>query len=186
MISCQYNKKPITVEHSSNLKSFKTFIQRFKMLPIPLDLNTSCYAPDSTNSVNLDMENDSVFIDYVGPAVTVGLFPDTTNFYAVIYCTAAECYLPTLAVFTKDGKRLSIEQISHGCGTDQGYRCTDSLIINSMTDIKSKLIEDNYKVDKDGKSISNTLSRFITIDEFAITKTGLITKKTNKINKNSY
>jgi hypothetical protein len=182
LTSCQQNRRSIPHEDPSN-KAFKTFIQRFKTLQIPLALNSSCFEPDSSISVKLDMDNDSIFIDYKGPAVTIGLFPDTINFYAVIYCTAAACYMPTLAVFSKNGERLSIEQISHGCGTDLGYKCIDSLLIYSMTNIKSKLIEDRYSIDNTGNPIMNTLTRSITIDEFSINKKGLIEKKTNK---NSY
>ena len=180
LASCRQNRKTNATDYPSNFKAFKTFIQKFNILQIPIAYNTSCYDPDSASSVKLDMDNDSIFIDYLGPAVTIGLLPDTTNFYAVIYCTAAACYMPTLAVFTKKGERLSIEQISHGCGTDQGYRCFDSLFIHSMTDIKSKMIEDKYQIDSVGNPILNTITRSITIDEFSINGKGLIEKKTNK------
>jgi len=186
LTSCQQNGKANSHNDPSNFRAFKTFIQKFKTLQIPIAFNTSCYEPDSTNSVKLDMDNDSIFINYVGPAVTVGLLPDTINYYAVIYCTATACYMPTLAVFSKYGIRLSQEQLSHGCGADQGYRCVDSLVIHSIKEIKSILIEDYYKVDKEGNPVSNTFARSITTDVFSINRTGLITKKTKIINKNSY
>jgi hypothetical protein len=174
---CQQYRQSNASDYSSNKYAFKDFIRKFGILQIPIAFNTTCFEPDITSSNELDMDNDSTFIGYVGPSITIGLLPDTTNFYAIIYCTAAACYIPTLAVFSKKGERLSIEPISHGCGSDVGYRCTDSLFINSITDIKSKMIEEEYKIDKDGNPILNTMIQTITIDEFSINKVGLIIKK---------
>jgi hypothetical protein len=175
--SCFQNRKSNSYESQNRLVQFKTFINRFTVLSIPFAANTSCYTPDSLICVPLDMNNDSTFIDYVGSAVTIGLMPDTADFYAVIYCTAAACYMPTLAVFSKEGKRLSKEQISNGCGFAAGYRCADSLIINSILDIKNKLIEESFNYDKNGNEIPNSLTRNITIDHFSIDQSGRINKK---------
>ena len=173
-------RDPYSNENKNGLNSFKTFIGRFKVLSFPFIAKTDCYNPDSLISVPLNMDNDSGFIDYVGPAVTIGLFPDTTNFYAVFYCTASFCYLPTIAVFTKDGKRLSKEQISNACGSGVGYICSDSLTISSMTDIRQQLIEETFNVDKNGIEIPNSWKKEITINNFSIDKFGLINKKEEK------
>ena len=99
------------------------------------------------------MNNDSIFIKYLGPAVAIGLLPDTSKYYPVVYCTAAACYLPTLAVFSKNGFLISEAQISNGCGSDCGYNCSDSLFINSISDIKLKLSQEFYSCDSIAREI---------------------------------
>lgn len=138
--------------------------------------STSCYEPDSSISRKLDDGYDSLFIKYFGGNITVGMFPDTSNFIALIYCAAAECYMPILTVYSKDGKVLSEEQISTGCGMGCGYVCSDTLVINSMTDIKLTNIVESYTCDSLGNETKGTWKRTIDITKFSINKFGLIEK----------
>ena len=180
LTSCGQTRPLKPNENLERLNSFKTFINKFKVLTIPFVAETNCYEPDSSICFPLDMDNDSIFIDYVGPAITIGLFPDTSIFYAVLYCQAASCYMPTLVVFSKDGKRLSKEEISNGCSPSPGYRCSDSLTINSMTDIEQKLNEETFKLDENGNEMPGTSRAELLISHFSIDKSGQITKKVEK------
>ena len=157
------------------LAKFGIFISKFKLMSYPLTASTTCYEPDSSTSLPLDMDNDSMFINYVGPAATVGLLPDTSDFYAVIYCTAAECYLPQLAVFSKRGKLLSSQAISFGCGSDVGYFCTEVLTVNSLRDITLVHNEIQYEVDKRGRVTKHIQTKTNNVYKYSITKNGLIT-----------
>jgi len=75
------NIRIIQPKNSETIDRFKEFVSKFKLLSLPFIANTSCYEPDSTISIHLDMDTDSVFIGYVGPSATIGMLPDTSTFY---------------------------------------------------------------------------------------------------------
>lgn len=161
-------------EDSNRTDRFKKFISKFKLLSHPVVLNTGCYeANDSLNS-RLDMSNDSIFLDYVGPAVTVGILSDTTRFYAVIYCIAAACYLPQLTVYTKEGRIISTRSISSGCGSDLGYSCSEFLEIESIHKIILKRREERYKYNDSTAIVPGSLKVSIHNYIFSITRSGYI------------
>jgi hypothetical protein len=164
--------------NSDTLILLKKFKNKFKILTLPFCANTSCYEPDSASSLRLYPPDDSLFAKYSEVAVTIGLLPDTTNFYAFIFCRAAECYLPILLVISKDGKRLNEEPISNGCGADCGYKCSDSLVIKSMSDIVLTNITESYECDSLGNETPGTWEKKVDVSMFSIDKYGKI-KKTN-------
>lgn len=160
--------------NSDTLTHFKHFLDKFKMLSLPFIANTSCYEPDKNLSVKFDLDNNSLFVK--SPGVSVGMFSDTTSYYALIYCGEAACYMPILAVFSKEGKQLSEEEISHGCGSDCGYSCLDSLIINSMSDMTLMYIKESYTCDSVGKETPGTWEKTVDISKYSINKLGKIKK----------
>lgn len=156
---------------------FEKFISKFKKLSFPFKVNTSCYSPDSLLNIPLEMDNDSTFLNYSGPAITMGVLPDTSRFYAVIYCTAAACYLPVLAVFSKDGNVISRKEISSGCGSDVGYVCSEILEIKSQNKITVKRMEETFKNDEPSKGIHRSIEKTIHTYTYTITKNGMIKVK---------
>ena len=134
----------------------KISLQSLKYFHCLLWRSTGCYEPDSTTSVSLDIETDSVYIKYVGPAITIGMLPDTARFYVVIYCTAAACYMPVLAVYTKNGLLIDKKEISMGCGAGVGYTCSEVLCINSLNDISVVYTQEFFEVDSFGNMVIGT------------------------------
>ena len=128
------------------------------------------------------MDNDSSFIGFTGPAITIGLLPDTSNYYSVIYCISAGCYLPTLAVFNKKGTRISKSQIANSCGAGQGYYCSDSLIIDENISITHIQVEANFSYDQTGLKIPESEQRKTLIEHFIIDNSGQIIKRTEETN----
>ncbi|HCW06602.1 MAG TPA: hypothetical protein DGG95_04460, partial [Cytophagales bacterium] len=80
--------------------------------------------------------------EYMG--ISVGILPDSSNNYKLVYCVAASCWMPQLAIFSKEGRLISKEQIAQGCGSDCGYGCKDSLIISSSSELKQIFEEWEY------------------------------------------
>jgi len=188
--SCQFNGQGEQVNLIENRYSFQSgdtlikfgqFISKFKLLSYPFTANTSCYEPDTVLSVPLDMDNDSIFIRYVGPGVTVGMLPDTSDFYVVIYCIAAACYIPQLAVYSKNGEILSMQKISKGCGAGQGYTCLETLTINSLKDIIVINNEEQYDSDSSGIEISDTHKKTVYTNKYSINEKGIIEVVTSHI-----
>ena len=175
----QINKRQtVSVNDIDTSIQFKNFISKFKIISYPFSANTECFEPDYSYSVPLVMENDSIFIEYSGPAISVGLLPDTLDYYAVIYCTAAACYLPILSVYSKSGKLLSKERISNGCGSDIGYECSESFTVYSLEKIVNTYIQQSYSYNESGDEIKGTRKKTIDTITFSIDANGII-KKSN-------
>jgi len=164
--------------NSDTLVKFKQFLEKFKPLKLPYYANTSCYEPDSNMSMHLDPVNDSLFVKHCEMGISVGLFPDTSTFYALIYGGAAACYLPILAVYSKDGRQICEEQIANGCGCGPGYTCHDSIAIKSMTDITQIFNQEMVDLDSLGKEIESTRQKTFDVNKFYIDESGKINKKT--------
>ena len=126
------------------------------------------------------MNNDSTFINYSGPAVTIGMLPDTSRFYTVIYCTAAACYMPVLTVFSKKGDVISRKEISKGCGSDVGYMCSENLEIKSQSKIIVTRTEESFKYDVSNKEILGSRKKVVNIYTYSIGKNGAIKVKQKK------
>ena len=159
---------------SENSVKFKNFISKFEVLPLPFIANTGCYEPDFSSSVPLNMDTDSIFIGYVGPSVTVGMLPDTSNFYAIIYCTASACYMPVLAVYSKNGTLIDKKEISKGCGAGVGYICSEVLRIKSLNDITVVYTQESFDVDYLGDEVKGTNKKEIDTYKYSIEKEGTI------------
>ena len=168
------NSHLLQPKSSENLIEFKKFISKFKILPLPFIANTGCYEPDSSLSVPLDMNTDSIFIGYIGPSLTVGMLPDTSNFYAIIYCTAAACYMPVLSVYSKNGTLIDKKELSKGCGAGAGYICSEELIIKSLNDITVVYAQEYYDVDNFGNEVKGTNKKEIDTYKYSIEKQGTI------------
>jgi hypothetical protein len=162
---------------SSNLDStikFKRFISKFKLLSLPFKANTGCYEPDSALCVPLDMDNDSIYIGYTGPGLAVGIIPDTSNFYAVIYCTASACYMPVLAVYSKNGSLINKREISKGCGIGVGYSCSEILEITSLKEIVVVYTKENFKIDNFGNKIKKSSKKTSDTYKYSVDESGFI------------
>jgi hypothetical protein len=120
------------------------------------------------------MDTDSIFIGYIGPGVTVGMLPDTSEFYAIIYCTAAACYMPVLAVYSKNGTLIDKKEISKGCGAGAGYICSEVLKIKSLNDITVVYTQESFDVDNFGNEVKGTNKKEIDTYKYSIEKEGTI------------
>jgi hypothetical protein len=149
-------KKHSKYLHTESSDDFKKFISKFRIISLPFLASTGCYEPDSSLSVPLDMDTDSVFIKFVGPAVTVGMLPDTARFYAVVFCTASACYMPVLAVYAKNGLLIDKKEISRGCGAGVGYTCSEVLRISSLKDISVVYTQELFEVDSFGNMVKGS------------------------------
>jgi len=168
--SDQYDRDSVMIK-------FKQFIKKFKPLTFPYVANTDCFQPDSNLSVLLDMDNDSIFINYVGPGASIGMLPDTSQYFEILYCTAASCYIVNLAVYTKEGKLISSLPISEGCGAGEGYECEETLKMESPQNITVVRKKEQYSPDSLGNKIPGTDENTIYISKYWIDKNGIIKVK---------
>lgn len=185
--SCSNNKSETIGNTNSpdTLVMFKQFIAKFNPLKYPFVASTDCYYPDS-NGVKFDPANDSIFIESSALNIPVGLLPDTADFYPVIYAAPTVCYLLILATYSKDGRLISEEQVSNGCGSDCGYTCSDDLTINSLQDITIVNNIEFFECDSAANETPGTWQKIIEIKKCSVDKNGNIksevstTKETKK------
>lgn len=164
---------PVAAEpQADSLAQFRKFISRFRMLPLPFRAETGCYAEDTTVSVRIDP--DEYVIRDTPYAITIGMLPDTSRFYALLVGVPATCYMPVLYVYSKNGVLTALEQVSSGCGGGCGYLCSDSLVIRSMQDITNIYSQESYECDSTGNETPGTWERKTEIKRCAITETGRI------------
>ncbi len=71
---------------------------------------------------SLDRDNDSTFFgEYdISAGISIGMLPDTANYYALVIGVAASTWMPILQVYTKTEKLISSATISNSCGGDCG------------------------------------------------------------------
>jgi len=122
------------------------------------------------------MDNDSTFIDFVGPCITIGLMPDTSKYFKVIYGIGATCYVPNIAIYKKDGTIISKEQLAFGCGVGPGYQCYDSVYISSKNEIIHKKIEHSFQPDIEFLDSKKLALKKVSTEKYRITKSGRIIK----------
>lgn len=156
---------------------FKKYISKFKLLKFPFEVNTDCYSPEESDYCKFDKINDSQFIFEPEINIAIGLLPDTSNFYAVIYATPTVCYLPILAIYSKKGKLIDKESIGNGCGSDCGYTCSDKLIINSLSNITIKNVIEMYECDSLGEETPGSWKKMIEIKKCSVDNYGKIKSK---------
>ena len=108
--------------------------------------------------------------------MSIGMLPDTSQYYVLVYAGVASCYIPMLDVYSKEGRLISKEQISNGCGGDCGYKCEDVLVITSINDIEETFTEESYTCDSLGKETPGTWEKTVDVNKFSVNKLGKISK----------
>jgi hypothetical protein len=171
----------IQQESQEKLIKFKGFISKFRILSLPYSADPSNYNPDSLH-ISLDMDNDSIFVGFVGPGVAVGMFPDTSKFFAIIYCYATYIYFPRLSVYSKDGRLIDEKNITQCDGSEIGYNCSEILKINSMKDITVIRMKEKFEYDSNGNRIKETYRKEIWTTQYSIGETGTININTFRNN----
>ncbi len=134
---------------------FKDFLHEFQPLASRMILNTTCLdVTQNRNFKYLNSETYRAFLNgYKGPAVSIGFFRDTSQYYSVIYCTAAACYLPNLAVYDHSGKLRQTMLIASGCGAGMGYECKETVTIQGGNQLITLKNERYYECDSLGQKL---------------------------------
>jgi len=135
-------------------KPIDFFVSKLAILPskFSYDLNEQdgddCYASDISDSLFF---NTSVSI--------VGLLPDTTDNYKIVYLQAGDDLYPTLKVITKEGKIVDDQSISYAacagwdCSMDS---CSSSIKIVNKGSVQRYLKTVITDCDTTGSKLPNT------------------------------
>jgi hypothetical protein len=150
---------------------------KFKVLNDAFELNSPCIFPeeDVVDAKRIDTENDFSFFKLKeSMPVSIGMLPDTSNYYLFIYGQAAACYTPYLVVFNKKGKLIDEQPIFYGGGAGCGYRWTSSLKLKSTNQVVSRYNEESFECDSLSNPTPGTWNKFEDVYTYRISSKGKI------------
>lgn len=185
LISCQEQSN--IIKNNKMNENFIVTLNKFKILDSNFILNNECFYPeeDCKYCNRIDTKNDlPYFYKKQSMATSIGLLPDTSRFYVLLYCEAAECYVPSLAVYTKQGILIDDKPIHFLYGSDCGYENSNLVSLKSKNILQSKYQEESYSCDSLGKPITGTWIKFQELYSYEITNSGKI--KVSKVRKNIF
>nr|WP_315241970.1 hypothetical protein [uncultured Flavobacterium sp.] len=178
-VNCKNEKAKNNKSEQLVVKSndFKTFINKFKILEVPLTIeplkiqngNFTKLTKTDFKFINLhdiDPNLDNIY--------AYGILPDTLESYKVIYLFPYEIRLPKMATYSKNGKKISEEELAvGGCGSDCGFTCNEYVKIYSDLKIYSVDSIQSYECDSLGIK-ENTLKKYTRFKNGSINKKGQI------------
>jgi hypothetical protein len=178
-INCKNEKAKNNKSDQLVVKSndFETFINKFKILEVPLTIeplkiqNGNFTQLTKTDLKFIDLHDIDPNLDNV---YAYGILPDTLESYKVIYLFPSEIRLPIMATYSKNGKKISEEELSVGdCGSDCGFTCCEYIKIYSDLKIYSVDSIQSYECDSLGIK-ENTLKKHTRFKNGSINKKGQI------------
>ena len=175
-------KQEVQVNIRKNNSGFTDFLTNFQLLSYGEVLNTTCLDIEGNRRYKkLNTSKHKSFLNgYEGPAVSIGYFSDTTNFFVLIYCTASACYLPNLSVYNKNGELIQTCLLASGCGSDVGYECSETVQLISLDKIITTKLEKYYETDSLGEKLESSLNQLKTKILYSIDLNGQIKLDTLK------
>lgn len=142
-------------QHDARFDAYK---QKFKEFKLPLVIK-GCYLSDS-NFIEVSPRQDTpVIIDRILAYCSV---PANGNYYATITLAPADCYVPVLTTFNKEGNKIDEKAINiGGCGADCGFTCEEYMIINKDYSIYVSDTISQTKCDSMGNEIPGTTEHYV-------------------------
>ncbi|WP_460913846.1 hypothetical protein [Spirosoma areae] len=157
-------------------KAFRQFRQKFRVLSVPLTVNTTGnFSPETFPEINPN-STDTLFVNNPDtPSRCFGMLPDTTQYYGLIWLAPAEIYQVVLSTFTKAGDKISERQVAvGGCGEDCGFSCSETLLIRPDYTIYSTDSVSSSRCNEAGNIIPGTTRKYIKMMAGKVKPTGKI------------
>lgn len=109
---------------------FVSFTNRYAMASLPLSFKGCDQQPLQFKATDLGTYHR--FLSEDAGLLSYCTFKANGNYIAVITLAEADCLVPVLSTYTKDGKKIDEKEISIGsCGPDCDFTCSEYMIINS-------------------------------------------------------
>lgn len=133
-ISCgKENEKPVATAQPAKIKSdpeFRKFVRLFEYKTLPLSLS-----PSKINSEFLpQIAAGNKFGEENNPAFAHSTFKTNGEYVALITTVNANCDLPFISTYDRQGKLIDKKQMS-ACSTDCGFGCNASISIDNQYNI---------------------------------------------------
>ena len=164
-ISCENSKNEIS--QTDNL--IPEFLIKYKSTSLPVKIK-GC----SENGLPL-INPDSLEADMENGTMPYCKFKTNGDFYAVIRLGLAECSLPSLITYDKNGHIIDEKEISIGyCGSGPGFHCEEFSIINKDFSIYTSDTISEANIDSLGNEIESTIRKYIIYKKGRLLESGKI------------
>ena len=138
---------------------FNVFLAKFKSRQLPIRIR-GCDEMIYPDSAKLDYGRDTVLETLQGYAY--GTIKTNGDYTAVISLAAADCLLPTLTTFSKEGKKIDEKTIAIGqCGSGPGFTCHETMIIGSDYSLFTSDTITTEEVDSLGEVVPSTAISYV-------------------------
>lgn len=178
-ISCAYSEneeEKKSVVNNSNERTFRFFVKKFKVLPLPLQLRTH-QGISLEDLQKVDEKEAEAFFKSDDNYYCFGMLEDTTHYYSLLLLYPADRVVPRIFTFSKDGELISSEDlIIHGCSGECGFRkCTSDCLIDEKKNISLIDTTDFYECDENGEEIQSSRKHRVEIKKYYLGRLGKIT-----------
>ena len=174
IISCSNaGNAPGTAGTSAN-SAFDSFKHNFRSTDLPMIVK-ACYVKEE-NYVKVTKEKYPLYIQTEdGYDLAAHTFKTNGDYTAVIMLCPADCYLPQLTTYDKNGKRIDEKIIGiGGCGADCGFTCEEYMIIRPDYSIYTSDTVTQFKCDTAGNEIPGTKEHYVIYKRGKLLNTGKI------------
>jgi len=143
---------------------FAQFLRKFPSLSYPVTINGCLVNLDSLAKLSGEKYLPE---DAFGHAY--GIVPASDEYVCVILLAQADCEIPVILTFDKNGNKIDEQAINIGyCGFDCGYTCRESMLLGSNNEIYTADTITSYECDSLGNPVPGTNEHYV------IYKTGKI------------
>ena len=110
----------------------ETFVKKFKQTDLPLTIKACKILEKEDELPKLTQDEDSPFVADGSISLAYYTFKPNGNYVATVSLGLADCLLPILTTYGKDGKQIDQKVIGiGGCGSGPGFSCEEFMTIKS-------------------------------------------------------
>jgi hypothetical protein len=160
-----------TNNHSDKSTEIPAFLQIYKWTILPVSMK-GCFG----DSYYLPLINqDSLISSSEDGSLEYCTFKTNGDYYAVIRLGLADCALPYLITYDKNGKVIDNKSLGIGsCGSGPGFACEEFTIIKNDFTIYSSDTISTFEIDSLGDEIKGTREYYIIYKKGRLLKSGKI------------
>lgn len=157
-------------------EKFALFLKAFKQVSLPIVIRGCEFNSLDTTMNKLPFYNsDTLFVPFCEGLHPYFTFKTNGEYYAVIALGAADCMVPILTTYDKEGMEIDAKAVNIGdCGAGPGFSCHEYMTIkNDFTLFTSDTISE-WQVDSLSNNIPGTETKYVVYKTGRILSNGKI------------
>ncbi len=161
----------VTDNNTGKQTETPTFLKKYKWTTLPVSMK-GCFG----DSYSLPLINpDSLISSSEDGSMEYCTFKTNGDYYAVIRLGLADCALPYLITYDKNGKVIDNKSLVIGsCGSGPGFACEEFTIIKNDFTIYSSDTISTFEIDSLGDEIKGTREHYIIYKKGRLLNSGKI------------
>jgi hypothetical protein len=173
IVSCNNGVGSASTSKGAN-PAFDSFKQNFVQTALPLTTK-ACYV-DPSKFKQLGKQYYPLYVDNdEGYSLCWCTFKANGDYTALFTFGPADCYIPYLTTYDKDGKKIDGKMIAiGGCGSDCGFTCEEYMIVRADYSIYTSDTVTAFDCDTANKEIPGTKQHYVIYKTGKILSTGKI------------